>query len=170
MRKKKKGVSITIRLTDIDIDVTLDEFAKRLRDTADILSSIDRARPSTEQDAFLGEGQMLIDFDKPVHPIRANVCIETEFGKTDGSSLIGGIITKDNGTSSVEIFKHSYDIMKSICSYPLTIKEMAGLEILDSSMRIYRNITETTDSETYAMLYNRVDEIISEVIKRNIQK
>lgn len=51
MKKKKKGVSITIRLTDIDIDVTLDEFAKRLRDTADILSSIDRARPSTEQDA-----------------------------------------------------------------------------------------------------------------------
>ena len=170
MRKKKKGVSITIRLTDIDIDVTLDEFAKRLRDTADILNSLDRVRPSTEQDFLIGEGQMMIDFDRPVNPIKANVRVETEFGTTEGSSLIGGIVTKGNGASSVEIFKHGYDLIKSICPYPLTIREMAELNVLDSAAHVYRISDKVNNKETYEPLYERAHEIMAEVMKRNRQQ
>lgn len=170
MKKKAaphKGVSITISLTDFDMDVTLDEFAKRLRDTADVLSNIDRARPGSGLSCWESRDVMMIGFDKPMNPIRANVRIKTEFGTTDGSSLIGATLTADDKTS-VQIFKSHYDIVKDASANQLTIKELAELSVIDLPKEICAlDEAENKDvSETLTAIEARANQIRSAAKER----
>lgn len=121
-----EGVSISIELTDYDIDATLNQFAKKLRDTADIIDRVDEARLTDERDSFMScFCGMMLDFDHVVDPLRAIVRIETPILITEGCNpLYGGVVVEK--TSAVEIFKDAYDL---ITKEPktMTVRELVKL-------------------------------------------
>ena len=121
-----EGVSISIKLTDYDIDATLDQFAKKLRDTADIIDHIGGARLAGERD-FLMIGGMVLDFGHVVDPLRAVVRMETPALITEGvNPLYGGVLVAGNETSTVEIFKDAYDLITK-GPKTMTLRELAKL-------------------------------------------
>lgn len=130
-----EGVSISIELTDYDIDATLNQFAKKLRDTADIIDHVGEARLADERDSFMF-CRMMLDFGHVVDPLRAIVRIETPTLITEGvNPLYSAVLVTGNETSTVEIYKDIYDL---ITKEPktMTLRELAKLR----TERLYREI------------------------------